>query len=163
MKRYFILLLVIPALLSACSTKEKNYTDDLPCSELMESVEEQIPVDFGYESFGGEHLRYYFEDTKCHDDACLRYTVRSEDIGEIGIFHTPDEESRTEIERLCQAYLKNLREEKSAFIESYAPDELPKLEDAEVRSFGHYTVYAILSDADRKLVFETVEKKLVEG
>ena len=160
MKRYWIVLLALATLLSSCAKKEKSYTDELPCSELADTVEEQIPVDFGYDTYGGEHLRYYFEDTKRHDDACLRYTVRSEDIGEFGIFHTPDEASRKEIERLCEDYLATLREEKKAFIESYAPEEVPKLERAEVRTFGSYTVYAILSDADRALLFETVEKEL---
>ena len=162
MKRYWILVLVLATLLSACAKKGKDYVDDLPCSEIADTVEEQIPVDFGYETFGGEHLRYYFEDTKVHDDACLRYTVRSEDIGEFGIFHAPDEESRKELERLCEEYLKTLREEKTAFIESYAPEEVPKLERAEVRSFGNYVAYAILSDDDRELFFETVEKKLTK-
>lgn len=161
MKRYLILLLTVAILLCGCSKKKTTYADDIPCAELADTVEEQIPVDFGYETFGGEHLRYYFEDTKLHDDACLRFTVRSEDIGEFGIFHTPDEESREEIEDLCEDYLEELREEKTTFIESYAPEEVPKLERAEVRSFGNYTVYAILSDSDRKLVFDTVEKELV--
>ena len=162
MKRFLIFLLVIVTLLSSCGKKNKEYADDVPCAEIADTVEEQIPVDFGYETFGGEHLRYYFEDTKLHDDACLRYTVRSEDIGEFGIFHTPDEESREEIEELCEEYLEDLREEKTAFIESYAPEEVPKLERAEVRSFGNYVAYAILSDDDRKLFFETVEKKLTK-
>ncbi|MBO5938644.1 MAG: DUF4358 domain-containing protein [Clostridia bacterium] len=162
MKRFLVVLLLMTLLLSSCAKKEKTYADDLPCAELADTVEEQIPVDFGYETFGGEHLRYYFEDTKLHDDACLRYTVRSEDIGEFGIFHTPDEASRQEIEDLCEDYLETLREEKTTFIESYAPEEVPKLERAEVRSFGNYTVYAILSDDDRELLFDTVEKKLVK-
>ena len=159
-QRAIALSLLLALMLCACKAKEKTYTDDLSCAELMDTVEEQIPTDFGYESYGGEHLRYYFEDTKRHDDVCLRYTARSEDIGEVGIFHTPDEASRAEIERLCKNYLATLREEKTAFIESYAPEEVPKLNSAEVRSFGNYTVYAILSDADRALVFDTVEKQL---
>ena len=163
MKRYFLILLLIVMLLSSCSQKEKNYADDVPCSELADSVEEQIPVDFGYETFGREHLRYYFEDTKRHDDVCLRYTVRSEDIGEFGIFHAPDAEAREELQDLCEDYLEELREEKSAFIESYAPEEVPKLTDAEVRVFGNYVVFAILSESERTLLFDTVEKKLVQG
>lgn len=162
MKRYLIFLLLLTALLSACAKKEPTYANDIPCSELADTVEEQIPVDFGYDTYGGEHLRYYFEDTKRHDDACLRYTVRSEDIGEFGIFHAPDAESRDEIEDLCEEYLEDLREEKTAFIASYAPEEVPKLERAEVRSFGNYVVYAILSDSDRALLFDTVEKALTK-
>ena len=163
MKRYLILILVLVTLLSACGKKEKGYVDDIPCSELADTAEEQIPVDFGYETYGGEHLRYYFEDTKLHDDACLRYTVRSEDISEFGIFHAPNAEARDELEDLCEDYLEDLLEEKSAFIASYAPEELPKLERAEVRTFGNYVTYAILSDSDREIFFDTILKKLATG
>lgn len=156
--RIAIVCLIACILLTGCSKKEKGYADDVPCSELMDSVEDQIPVNFGYETFGGEHIQFYFEDTELPDDLCLRYSALSEDINEVGIFHASTEEDRKKIEALSEDYLKNLLEEKRAFIASYAPEELPKLENAEVRSFGNYTVYAILDDDDRELVFETVEK-----
>ena len=85
----------------------------------------------------------------------------NDDINEVGIFHSPGGESEAEVFRLTEAYLKSLREEKQAFIGSYAPEELPKLNGAEVRRYGNYTVYAILSEEDRQLVFETVEKMLI--
>lgn len=147
--------------LSACQKKE-SYADDIPCSELMDAVEDQLPVNFGYETFGGDHLRYYFEDTKLPDDACLRYSVLSEDINEIGIFHTTNAESGEEVKDLAEDYLEELLEDQRAFIASYAPEELPKLERAEIRTFGNYTVYAILDDEDRALAFETIEKKLTK-
>ena len=126
----------------------------------MDTVIEQVPVNFGYETYGDDHLRYYFEDTKLHDDVCLRYSALSEDINEIGIFHTATRHDQEEIRDLAEDYLEDLLEEQSAFIASYAPEELPKLEGAEVRTFGNYTVYAIADDRDRALIFETVEKAL---
>ena len=71
-------------------------------------------------------------------------------------------ESVTETEEMCRDYLAALWEEKQAFIAGYAPEELPKLKHAEVRSFGRYTVYAILDDADRDRLFEAVEELLKE-
>ena len=41
---------------TACAKKEA-YADGIPCAELADAAEDQIPVDFGYETFGGEHLR----------------------------------------------------------------------------------------------------------
>ena len=152
------LLLLCPTLLSC--TKATAYADDVPCSELMDKVVEQIPVDFGYETYGGEQIRYYFDDTERPDDHCLRYSVKSEDLNEVGIFHTPDRESQEEVVELVEDYLEELREDQRAFIESYAAEELPKLDGAQWRTFGNYTVYAILDDHDRELVFDTVEKEL---
>ena len=159
--RIFLCLFLVCVTLTSCS-QQKSYANDLPCAELMDAVEDQIPVDFGYETFSGDHLRYYFEDTKRPDDHCLRYSVRSEDINEFGIFHAPDDAAREELKRLTEGYLETLKSDQQAFIASYAPEELPKLERAEVRVFGNYVAYAILSDDDRKLAFETIEKKLTE-
>ena len=162
MKRTALLLLLVCCTLLGSCSKTTAYTDDLPCSELMDAVEDQIPVDFGYETFGGDHIRYYFEDTELPDDSCLRYSVRSEDINEFGIFHAPDEAAKEEIKHLTERYLEQLKADQSAFIASYAPEELPKLENAEVKTFGNYVAYAILSDENRKLVFDTIEKKLTK-
>lgn len=160
--RYGAALLSLALLFSLSACSQQDYADDLPCSELMDAVEDQIPVNFGYETYGAEHLRYYFDDDALPDDRCLRYSARAEDINEVGIFHTATQEEQKRLREECEEYLEELREEKSAFIGSYAPEELPKLERAEVRCFGNYTVYAIASDDDRALIFETVEKKLKE-
>ncbi|MBE6546406.1 MAG: DUF4358 domain-containing protein [Ruminococcaceae bacterium] len=162
MKCYLLSLLLTLSLLLCACTKAAAYADNVPCAELADTATDQIPVNFGYETYGGEHLRYYFEDTELPDDTCLRYSVLSEDINELGIFHAPDETVRAELVRLTEDYLDRLLEEQSAFIAGYAPKELTKLEHAEVRTFGNYVVYAILDDNDRELVFETVEKELKE-
>ena len=92
MKKRILLLLslfLLLSLLSACQSRP-TYADDIPCSDLMDAVEEKISVPYGYKTFSADHLRYYFEDTKLPDDVCLRYSALSEDLNEIGIFHTSD-------------------------------------------------------------------------
>ena len=160
MQKILCLLLLCTALASC--VHQRVYANDLPCSELMDAAEDQIPVDFGYDTFSGDHLRYYFADTKLPDDSCLRYSTRSEDINEFGIFHVHDDTAREELKKLTEEYLETMKNDQHAFIASYAPEELPKLERAEVRVFGNYVAYAILSDEDRALFFDTVEKKLSE-
>ncbi len=163
MKRFFVLtlsLMLMSLSLHGCSEKEPIYADDVSCSELMDTLEKQIPVPFGYETYSPEQIQFYFENTDDHDDACLRYSKQSENINEIGIFHAPDAQARKELEGVIDRYLDELRTDQSAFIGSYAPEELPKLEGAEQRSYGNYTVYVILEEADRELIFETVEKLL---
>ena len=78
----------------------------------------------------------------------------------MGVLHAPDRNSAKKLCALTEEYLKALYDDKRAFIESYAPNEIPKLEDAEARIYGNYVAYAILSDSDRELFFDTVEKTL---
>ncbi len=154
------LLLLTGTILFGCSEKEPNYADNLSCAELMDTLEKQIPVPFGYETYTPDQVRYYFESTEAHDDVCLRYSKQSENINELGIFHTSDRESRQALEAVIDRYLEGMQEDQGAFVASYAPEELPKLEQATYRSFGNYTVYVILDEKDQELVFETVEKLL---
>ena len=58
------------------------------------------------------------------------------------------------------SYLEDQRVTQKAFIESYAPREVPKLEGAEARRYGHYVVYTILSAEDKKAVWDLTDKKL---
>ncbi len=161
MKKFLsvILCFILSASLFACGEK-KEYRDDVSCAEILDAAEEQIPVDMGYEDLGGDHIKYNFSDTELDDDHAFRYSTRSEDINEFGIFHAPDESSRKELEALTEKYLTELLEEKGEFISSYAPKELEKLKNAETRVIGNYVAYAILSKDDRAVFFDTVEKTL---
>ena len=158
--RVVAILLLLLFLLGGCAKAPPVYADDVSCEALMEAVEKQIPVEFGYAIMKGEELRAYVPSAELPEDYCLRYSTLSENINEIGILHTESKEEQAAAEALCEAYLKELWEEKQAFIASYAPEELPKLEHAEVRSFGRYTVYAILDDDDRTRIFDAIEQLL---
>ena len=70
------------------------------------------------------------------------------------------ERNARELAEECRDYLKEKYEDENAFIASYAPEELPKLKDAEVKVFGNYVVYAILSESDRATLFANVEEML---
>lgn len=155
-----VLLIALSFSLFSCTEEKSTYSDRQTCAELMSVAEEQIPVQFGYESYSADQIRFYFEEADIYDDVCIRYSARSEDINEIGIFHSADDDSHKKTEQAVRSYLETLKQDQSAFLASYAAEELPKLENAEVRTFGHYTVYAVLGEEERTLFFETVQKEL---
>lgn len=155
----FILCIILSLSLFACGEK-KGYKDDVSCAEILDTAEEQIPIDGGYGELGGSHIKYNFADTELDDDHAFRHSKLSEDINEFGIFHAPDEKAKRELKELTENYLAQLLEEKGEFISSYAPKELEKLKNAETRVIGNYVAYAILSKDDRALFFDTVEKML---
>ncbi|MBQ9086993.1 MAG: hypothetical protein IJY47_07400 [Clostridia bacterium] len=163
--KYVIVILLSWALvfsLPSCA-KQQEYRDDVSCETLMNSLEKIIPLEYGYGTYGEEHIAFYFEETALPDDLCLRYSITAEDINEVGVFHTQTKEEQRELVKLTEAYLEGLRQEKTAFIGSYAPEELPKLSGSEVKCFGNYTVYAILSEEDREEIFDQAEDILSLG
>ena len=145
--------------LFACS-RDTEYNDSVPCSEILDTLEEQLPIDLGYETYGGDYVEYHFGNLGECDDRSIRYSVLSENIDEFGIFHAKDKKSKDLISNSVENYIQSMVKDKKEFIASYAPKELPKLESAEVSVYGNYVAYAILSDKDRSTFFETVENLL---
>ena len=157
----FMIVFSLFAIFFSCG-ESGEFKDDLSCAEVLDEAAEQLPIDLGYKSLGGEHKKHNFNDTRLDDDYAFLGSVASEDINEIGIFHAPTPQAREELLELCEDYLEDHLEEKEAFIASYAPAELEKLKNAEARAFGNYVAYAILSKDDRALFFDTVEKMLTK-
>lgn len=160
MIKKFLPLLLAVCLLASCQ-KSESYRDDRSCEELIAIAIEKAPTEFGYDIFERESLPFPIEKSEDADGICVAYSIESENINEIGVFHSPDKESADEIAEECEEYLEELREEKSAFIASYAAEELPKLASAEVYRFGKYTVYLIASDTDRDAIREAIKAELL--
>ena len=157
----FSITLLLCLSLSACGKKPK-YRDTVPCETLTGICEEIAVADGGYARYENSYLDYFFESTTLPDHYSLIYSVASADINEIGIFHVPDTESIDKMRSLCEAYLTDMRETQSAFIESYAPRELIKLTNASVHIYGNYVVYLILDEADTKAITARIQKELSE-
>ena len=140
MKKFFCFILV--PLLLICSCSSGAYTDTLSCEEIRERIisavgdEEYLELDSG-------DAEYYFSLDGCREYS-IRYSSSTNDIGEFGIFHTEDEEAALELLEECREYVRDKQTEQRAFIQSYAPTELKKLDGAEAYRFGNYVIFTIL-------------------
>ena len=90
----------------------------------------------------------------------MRISTAGDRIDEYGILHS--DIGTEEAARLLREYLTRSYEQNRAFYDSYIPTETPKLRDAEVRVFGDYVVYAILSPEERSTLFARAEACLTE-
>ena len=162
MKRLYRLALVLLtlALASSLCACAKSYADGRSCSIMSKSLTEALDDGQEYTEFESTHREYYFDDTEHYDDCSLLYSRDTKDICEIGIFHAPDENSAKELVEDCREYLDEMRTSSRAFVESYAPQELSKLDHAQVRRFGNYVAYAILPVEKTEDFFGSLEKML---
>ena len=161
MRKYMKLFAVICACLLICSCAQKKYRSDVSCRELCDLAQNSIDDGLEYEEYGESHLKYEFGDGALGaDDFCIVYSVKVEDINEIGVFFADGEERVKEIAKDCREYLEDMRENKGAFISSYAPLEMPKLDKAGVRVYGNYVIYAVTDEDLAENAFEEIEKRL---
>ena len=155
-KRFLSICFALVLLFSFGSCKKDvEYKDNIPCSDIITEAKKAVPTDSGYEAMGQGRVEYVFGSFE-YDDCSLLISVATENIDEIGIFHTTSEKKAEELCAEVEKYLDELLEEKGAFIASYAPFELEKLENAQVKVYGNYVAYAILSRDGRDLFFSDI-------
>ncbi|MBE6667532.1 MAG: DUF4358 domain-containing protein [Ruminococcaceae bacterium] len=153
----FLSLIAIASILTACG--KDGYSDSVLCRDILESSKEKAPVDMGYGSFDDDYKKAYFDST-LFEDCDIRYSLLAEDINEFGVFRAKDKKNAKSLYGNVRDYLSELKTDKRAFIESYAPEQIPKLDNAEVRRYGNYVVYAILPDGERTEFFGAIEALL---
>lgn len=155
-----ILAMAVMSFATACS--KPKYNDGVSCESLASAATEQIPEELDFRELEASFRDFYFGEANGFDDCYVAYSAEAEDISEIGVFHSESDEDADEIERACLEYITDLQQNSRAFIESYAPNELTKLDSAEVRRYGRYVVYTVLDGEDAERVFESVRGLLAQ-
>ena len=162
MKKYCFVALILAFVLLFGGCATEKYRDDVDCRSLVLSVTAEMPSELDFLELDESFREFYFEGADGFDDCYIAYSADNEDISEIGVFHAVSDEAAEKIEGICYEYINDLSQNSRAFIASYAPEELTKLDGAEVRRYGRYVVYTVLNTADTERVFETVKNALSE-
>lgn len=155
MKRFLMLLLCICLILPLSSCKKTKYRNDPSANELAEAALGVLNDADGYTVAEHDLLEGYFHRPDGAADFTVRIRADRNNIDEFGIYHVTDGDVR-EMASLLEGYLSRSFEQNRDWYDSYIPTETPKLRRAEVRVFGSYAVYAILSDSDRDRLFERI-------
>lgn len=147
MKKWTVILLAILVLCTGCSGKsDEGKEHSFEVSELSGEIKDGIA----------------FEDelNECSRDAVFfkKYAVEEEDVvkqstyfstnattEEISVVECKDEEAA---KRVQTAFEQRISEQKSVF-ESYAPDEIARLDKAIVKTLGKYAVLCVTADPDK--------------
>ncbi len=158
MKRFSAFILLCLCLLTSCS--KKDFEDGIGCSELGKVVSDTLADGMEYAHFDDRQRALITEDSEKYTDFHHAYSSDSNDINEFGIFHAAEGRAE-ELAKDCEQYVKELKDNSRAFIASYAPEELPKLDGATVKRFGNYVVYTVLPTDKTEKIFKDIEERLV--
>ncbi len=162
MKRFAMLLLCLGTLvliLSACRTE---YRQDLAPYELADHVERELSG--GDFRVLDDQSAFYGGAFPLEKDAtfALRVAKDGSNLNEFAVFACDDAESANALAKEIKDYLAFLFQTNREWYLSYIPAEVPKLQNAEVKTFGRYVAYAILSENDRNRVFDLLRQKLLQ-
>ena len=161
-KRFFWILVCICSMnliFTSCSTK--NYRNSFDCKELSQSLMREISVPDGeFSQYTEEEVQIFFSSPELYDDISIMYSKDSTDIAELGILHATTEEKSDKLFEEAKLYIKNLQEQKREFLSNYSPEEVEKLNSAEVRKLGNYIIFTVADPDDKNYVFSKAEELL---
>ena len=160
MKKSIIALIISLSIVILPSCARMSYADDVACEDIGDSIKTSLDESTEYSLFDRAHIDKNLDVSGEYDDFYAIYSTDTNDIDEIGIFHAPTKEDAEDMAEACRDYVEDMQEDSRAFIASYAPEELPKLDDAQVRRFGNYVVYTVLPEDTANAVFESIKEAL---
>ena len=146
MKKVFTIILaagLLIAALSACGSKTAGKDYDLAAmatdlkanggySDIISPVEKDVAA------------KLYGVDTATISD-CQVYCSTKATTEEIGLFKCTDEKAAAALLTAAKARVESQRE----IYSSYAPAEMPKLDDAIVKQDGNYVFYIVTADSSK--------------
>lgn len=158
MKRWiFAVLSILFLLFPSCGGP--GYRNDFSAEELCQkcagAIAMEEPETEGADAFPEENR------PGLAPEISVCYSASGNNLDEIGIWKTTGEKPRQAAAFLADSLLERYRENED-FYQSYLPEELPKLRDAEVRVYGNYAVYAVLSPEKKKAFFQFLEETLAK-
>ena len=153
----FILALITLSCFTACGGGD--WRNDVAVSSISAAIGAKIPVPDGYYSPDSDYLEFYFEGADAIvDEYTIQMSATSTNINQFGIFRVKDGEAEN-MKAICESYIETSKARWVAQA-NYIASEHPKMEGAEIRVFGNYVVYTMLTTADKATAFATVEELL---
>ena len=150
----------------ACDTSS-NWRDDLSAVSVSNSVKAALPAEDGWESVSDDYIspsawgESYADYLALVADHSITLSAESDmNVDEWGVFRLKDAKDAASFKSFVEDYLEAKKLRMTPLLESYNPDELPKLDYATVNVMGRYVMYTILSSTDTTAAGSAMEKAL---
>ena len=154
-RKIISLLLAVCALAALLAGCGGGKTKDVPVSDLADKVCAALGKSDMADP-GANYVRGYMRRTPEEiGDYVILKNVMGTNIDEFGIFKAGTMDASA-LKEMIDAYIKILQDSWM----NYQPEEEPKLKGAEIKTVGDYTMYVILSDADKATAFKAFESAL---
>lgn len=162
MKRILSIFLLLFLFLNlfACS-KGDEYKTDVSTASVANAMVASLSAVQDYNEVQADYLSDFITVPEYVTSMHILISTEGNDLNELGVFFVDTEKgSVADAKALLEKYLTDSLEEYRSWYDSYIPEETPKLINAEIKVFGNYVIYAILSDADRASAFAAAEEVL---
>ena len=136
MKKFMLCTLACLLLFSLASCQNTNYRNDAKVGDLAVTATNALKDGVEYRTADEGYLDDYFETPAYVLSYTVRFAADTNNLNEIGIYHVEDGKA-DEMAKLLEDYLSDQLARNQTWYDSYIPQEVPKLRDAQVKVFGN--------------------------
>ena len=165
--RVLCMILALCTVLSVTACGGKSWRDDLTAREVCNSITTALSSADGWRTVSESYISpsSWGEDYADYLAKVSEYTIvvsenSESNIDEVGVFLCKTEKDAASVKKFAESYLEAKKLQLTPLLESYNPDELPKLDYATVQVMGRYVMYSILRSSDTTVAGSTMEKTL---
>ena len=150
-----VFLIFVCVILTACQSNA-NVNNTVQISDIEDIFSENLSSDIGYCDVSIYYRDNYFSDI-INIEECKIYTSNdSTNFDEFGIFRFADENSARKARGMIKQYLNDSRNEFENGI-IYNIQEYPKFQNADVKLYGKYLIYTILSPEKTEKIYTEIK------
>ena len=117
MKKMIAILFTLCVFLGSCG--KADYANTIPCDDITSSLREELLGAELYQEFNDNDVKFIFDSSDLYDSSSVIFSVSSDDIGEVGVFHAKDSESAQKLLDEAIDYVENMKDEKQEFLKNY--------------------------------------------
>lgn len=139
------------------------YSSSVSVAQLMDEALDTVGSSENYMDGTDNYYAYYFEgrDGAEHIDECrMMFHVKETNVNELSIFRVDSVKNASAVESLARAYLAEQTEYLRSFAKNYSPEDLKKIDNADVTVIGCYVVCYILTPEDETAALAAVKTAL---
>lgn len=152
---YIICAVLLFFTLAACGEESTAYRDDVLVTDIADAVDGVILRGADMKDLTETYISGSMNiDVLEYEEHCIRICSKGIEIDEYGIFKAKDPGQAKNIKASLEEYLQM---RKDTWMPEYRPEEFPKLENAELKVYGNYVMYSILSESEKTAAFSTFE------
>lgn len=164
MKKTLILMLCVLLCLSAVGCT-RSYSSTVPTSKATAAMLDALGDSASYIDGTTDYFEFYFDGNEGADritECCMMFHDLETNVNEFGVFRVASTKDVAAVEALVHAYLNDRTDDLRTFAANYSPEDMTKIDNADVITMGTYIIYYILSPEDENAVLTAVEDLLAE-
>jgi hypothetical protein len=157
-----ILLCLLALTLCLCSCQDKkNYRDDLSSDLVAGEMLHYVNIEGGCTTPDNDYVSLEFPNPSAVEgkvaDWWIYASISSKTVDEFGVFHVKSGEDVQAVKSAVDEYVQYMKVKLEVYLEIYEPSEKAKLENTQVKVFGNYVVYTMLSQDDTTAVYDMLD------